>query len=112
VIEGLASHCVVVCSDAGSLPEVAGEFGHVFKCGDAAEMARALMRVLLDLRPFTGPPVYRVGLHQMNAEEYYAAADTYVQPFLPEAAVKAFYDIVKQQASQRFDALAYRAARY
>jgi glycosyltransferase involved in cell wall biosynthesis len=101
VIEGLASHCVVVCSDAGSLPEVAGEFGHIFKCGDHRDLARKLLRVINDLRPLRGSAKYRVGSRVLSETEYGEAADRYVKPFLPEAAVNAFFDIVRKLVAER-----------
>jgi glycosyltransferase involved in cell wall biosynthesis len=101
VIEGLATGCVIVCSDAGSLPEVAGEFGHVFKCGDSDELARALMYVLMDMRPYKGPPKYRVGARILGEREYYEAAASYVRPFLPDAAVEAFYGVVRRMVADR-----------
>lgn len=48
VLEAMACGAPVVCTDAGSLPEVAGEAAIVVKPDDAAGMASAITRVLGD----------------------------------------------------------------
>jgi glycosyltransferase involved in cell wall biosynthesis len=47
-LEGIASGCVVVGSDAGGLPEAIGECGIVFRNGDVAGLTDALGRLLSD----------------------------------------------------------------
>jgi len=47
-LEGIASGCVVVGSDAGGLPEAIGACGTVFASGDSAALARKLAAVLGD----------------------------------------------------------------
>ncbi|WP_294534530.1 glycosyltransferase family 4 protein [uncultured Rhodoblastus sp.] len=101
VIEGLASGCVVVCSDAGALPEVAGEFGNIYPCGDRRALAKLLIRVLSDLRPRQGEAKYRVGARVLSEAEYYAAAEAYVAPFLPKTAVAEFYGVVRDLVAQK-----------
>lgn len=48
VIEAMACGCPVVCARAASLPEVAGDAALLFDPDDAAEAARACLRLLRD----------------------------------------------------------------
>ncbi len=45
VLEAMASGCPVLCSRAGSLPEVAGEVAMYFDPFDAAELSECLLRI-------------------------------------------------------------------
>lgn len=47
-LEGIASGCVVVGSDAGGLPEAIGACGKLFPNGNSAELARILAALLRD----------------------------------------------------------------
>jgi glycosyltransferase involved in cell wall biosynthesis len=46
VVEGLACGCLVVCSDAGALPETSGGLGRCFRAGDVEQLCGRLEDVL------------------------------------------------------------------
>ena len=46
VLEAMASNCPVACSNAASLPEIAGDAARLFDPGDPAEIASAVLDVL------------------------------------------------------------------
>ena len=48
VLEAFSAGVPVVASDAGGLPEVVGRDGVIFPCGDSAQLAAIIVRVLLD----------------------------------------------------------------
>lgn len=47
-LEGIASGCLVIASDAGGLPEAVGDCGLIFRRGDVGELTQALVRGMTD----------------------------------------------------------------
>lgn len=46
VIEAMSQGTIVVCSDAASLPEIAGDTGYIFKSNDQDDLMRVIRRAL------------------------------------------------------------------
>jgi glycosyltransferase involved in cell wall biosynthesis len=56
VLEGLASGCRVITSDAGGLKEAGGGFARIFRYNDAADLARVLEKDHCHALPLSAPP--------------------------------------------------------
>lgn len=89
VLEAMACAAPVVCSNAGSLPELAGDAARVVPPTDAEALAAAIEQILAD--PHLAAELRRRGLEQARrftwqetasktVEVYFAAADASWQP--------------------------------
>ena len=78
-LEGIACGCQVVGSSGGGLPDAIGACGETFKNGDAADLARALRKVLENSA--VTPAYQTVVSHHLNAHRAEVIAARYVEIF-------------------------------
>lgn len=90
IIEALAHGCGLVHSDAGSIPEIAGELGLEYRAGDVEQFVEALEQGVIERRKGN----YATNSGVLSAEEWIIRARAHVEKYTFESFKNTIGDII------------------